>query len=116
MIQSLETNVGDTLISIAQRQLSDGDRWRDVADALGANPLESITGGKKFNLETATNQASNVLNSLGVDTTVIKTLSSAVSQINNVLSGDTASVLTEIGKVTGVRNYGEAVKLVDWLL
>ena len=119
----LESKLGDTLSSIAQQQLGNSSRWRDIADLTGFNPLEAIAPGVGFEIPSSIKSnlstASTILDCVAgiTNNKTAVALSTAAKEINNVFQGDAESILATVASATGLRQYADqGVRLVDWLL
>jgi hypothetical protein len=136
-----QINAGDSLSSIAQRQLGDWRKWRDLAGKNDLNPTVELSPGSNIEVPQLSEIASKAqpilgkvsagLNSAGlgelassvdkVSSQVLgyaKEAESVLGEVNGFLSGDTElSLETVLDKVGGLREYqGQGVQLVDWLL
>jgi hypothetical protein len=135
----LPIDLGDTLTSLAQSELGDWRRWRELADVNDLNPLEGLAIGETLeipDISALTSRVQPIFNSVaqglnGIDGKLAATLQQAASQvsgyvqeaealvgeINGVLSGDVELGVTQVADKLGVRQYAdEGVRLIDWLL
>ena len=139
MLQQI--NSGDSLSVLAQRQLGDWRKWRDLADKNGLNPTIELQPGSQIEIPNLNELASKAepilgkvsagLNAVGLSeyssalqkvtsqvTGYAKEAESVLGEVNGYLSGETQlSLDTVIDKIGGLREYsGKGVQLVDWLL
>jgi len=142
MATQTTVSAGETLQSIAQQQLGDWTKWRDLASANNLDGISGLTAGATLeipaSLQEAVQKAQPLLGKVAASLNgdagkIAATIQNTVSQIsgyaeeaqrllgevNGIFAdlGETAESIDITGATDSLRDYsGQAVRLIDWLL
>lgn len=140
--QEISIGAGETLQSIAQKQLGDFSKWRELADANSLDGISDLVAGSSLKIPDSIQQIAQkaqpllgkVASGLNGDAgKIAATIQQTISQIsdyateaqqllgevNGIFSdlGETAQSIGTQGNADSARDYqGQAVRLIDWLL